>query len=193
MKRSLTLLAIIAAGAIATKNAEARSKLPFSVGIEPIVGYERVQKLVPTVHSRDRLIYGARLTAGILLISAEAEYLRGTDTESFPDQDLTVKDTADKAKLGLRSTISFGGILSLVLRAGAQASQNKHEETTGGVTTSTTEAIKYRPYGGGGLRLGLGRNISLTGDIVAVFPSHFPNNMQNNEYQTTLGFTVRFP
>lgn len=45
-----------------------------SVGVEPIVGYERVQMLVPTPHIKDRLVYGLRSIYEFTVLSAEAKY-----------------------------------------------------------------------------------------------------------------------
>ncbi len=39
--------------------------------IEPVIGYERVQKLVPTPHTSDRLVYGARAWLGFPLVAVE--------------------------------------------------------------------------------------------------------------------------
>ncbi len=161
------------------------------VGVEPVIGYQRSQKLVPTPHTKDGLTYGARLTAGVPLISLEAEYLRGNDSEWFPDLDLTVKDESDKAKLGLRSTFPLVGFLSAFVRGGGQASRYKHTEVTGGVSAESTTPIKYYPYLGAGLRARLGRSVSLIGDVTTVF-HNFPS-MNDNEYQATAGFVVQFP
>jgi hypothetical protein len=168
------------------------SKVGFGIGIEPIVGYERIQKLIPTPHFTQRLVYGARATAGLPLISAEAEYLRGTDTEFYSSTNQSITDTADKAKLGLRSSVGLGSLLRATARAGVQATQNKHEEITAGVvTTSYTESIKYAPYAGAGLRLSLSSRIYLTAELVAVFTD--TSHLENTEYQATAGFVVRFP
>ncbi|NBX67559.1 MAG: porin family protein [Proteobacteria bacterium] len=162
-----------------------------SVGIEPIVGYERNQLLVPTPHTKDRLVYGARATYGFSILSVEAEYLRGSSTETFPIQDLTTKDTSDKIKVGLRTGVDILSLLNIYARAGCQGNQNRHEETSAGVTTVTKESVKYHPYGGAGIRLRLGRNLRATGDLTTVFRD-FPN-MNNNDYQITAGFVVQVP
>ena len=161
------------------------------LGIEPVGGYERVQRLAPTAHTKDRLVYGARITAGVLSLRGELEYLRATDTESFTDQDLSTTDTADKAKLGLRSQISFFRLLALYARLGAQATKNRHVETTGGQTTTTDQAITYNPYLGVGLRIGLGSKLNLNGDITAVIKD--TSNLSNNEFQAMAGLSVRLP
>ena len=159
--------------------------------IEPIVGYERVQKLAPAAHTRDRLFYGARATVGVPLIAGEVEYIRGTDTETIAAQDLSLKDTDDRVKLGLRSSLRISTLLSLQLRGGGQAKRNTHEETQAGVTTKTIGQIVYKPYAGLSLSARLSSKIELSGGIVTVF-NGFPN-MSKNEYQTSLGFRVSFP
>jgi len=164
-----------------------------STEIEPIIGYEREQKLVPTPHTKDRMVYGARAIVGFLILGAEAEYLRGQDTEDFPTLSFSTKDTSDKLKLGIRSTFRMGGLFALYLRAGGQATQSVHEETASGVTTVETKPLVYRPYAGVGLRAKLTKRVSVVGDITAVFSEYFPNGMDRNEYQTSLGFSVKFP
>src|SRR4051812_15642989 len=95
----------------------------FSFGLEPLVGYERVQKIVPTQHTSDRLMYGGRAIFGVPLVSGELEYTRGMDTETFTSPSLTTKDTDDKVKAGLRSSIRLGSLFYLLARAGGQAKQ----------------------------------------------------------------------
>jgi hypothetical protein len=182
-KIALSLVAFLPAPALAASL--------LSLQVEPIVGYERVQKLVPTAHTKSRLIYGARLIAGLPLLSAEAELTRGTDDESFPDQGLTTKDTADKLKLGLRSGFGMGMLLRFTARGGVQATRNRHEETTGGVTTSALEPTRYKPYAGAGLRARLAPKITASAEAVVVFNDI--NDLKQNEYQTTAGFAIRFP
>lgn len=166
----------------------ARSRIGFSV--EPIIGYDRVQKLTPTPHTSDRLVYGGRLIVGVPLLSIEAEYTHGTDSESFPTEGISTRDTADKGKLGLRSAIKLGKLVSFVARAGAQGSRTVHEETSGGVTTRTEGPIEYDPYAGAGLRVQLGRRskFSFGADVTAVITD--TNDLSKNEYLLTSGFTI---
>ncbi len=163
----------------------------FALDIEPIVGYERNQKLVPTAHTKERIVYGARAAVGIPLLKLEAEFTRGSDNEVFTEPAMTTKDTDDKLKVGAKSTLRMGRIFSLILRAGGQAKQNTHEETRNGVTTKVINPIVYKPYGGFGLSAGLGSKLQLTGGLTVVF-NKFPD-MNQNDYQTTLGFTVKLP
>lgn len=163
----------------------------FKTEIEPIVGYERVQKIVPVAHTRDRWVYGARVTMGILWIAGEAEYTQGRDTEDFPAQTLRIVDVTDKAKLGLRFRFRLLRMLKLTVRGGAQAARNRHEETLAGVRTVVYQPIVYKPYLGAGLSFDFTKHFSFNGDLVTVF-NDFPE-FRNNEYMVTAGFVVRFP
>jgi hypothetical protein len=191
-KRS-ALAAAVALGLSTVSIQEVRaaiSSMP-AVNLEPIIGYERVQKLVPTAHSTDRLLYGVRATAGIPLVSMEAEYTQSSDTENFYDSSLTIKDSDEKLKIGVRSTLQAASFLSVTARAGGQATRNTHTETSGSTTTSTVKPITYRPYAGVLLNGHLGSKFSLSGGITVVF-TNFPE-MSQNEYQTTLGFGISLP
>ena len=159
--------------------------------VEPIVGYERVQKFLPTPHTHDRLTYGVRATAGLLMLSAEGEYTRGTDSESFPAQGVDTKDTDDMLKLGLVSQYRLGQLLTAGLRGGVQASKNIHESTANGVLTKTTNPVVYHPYAGFLASASLSTKVALTAGITVVFHD-FPS-MKQNDYQTSLGLTLQFP
>jgi hypothetical protein len=162
---------------------------PITLNVEPLVGYERVQKLIPTAHSKDRLMYGGRVSIGIPLLSVETEYTRGVDNETFIEQGLSIKDTDDKVKLGARSMLRMSRFFSLIGRGGVQGKWNTHEETVAGVTTKTSNPAVYKPYAGAGLAINIGSMLVVSGGLTAVF-NNFPD-MNQNEYQTHLGFTVR--
>lgn len=162
-----------------------------TTNVEPIIGYERVQKFVPTPRTRERLVYGARVTAGLPLISGELEYLRAGDTEIFPTTSTTISEVEDKARLGIRSQLRLAGFLSFFLRAGAQARQVRRDTTVGASTTSTTDPISYNPYAGAGLRVGLSNKISFVADVTTVF-RNFPN-FSDNDYMTTASLSISVP
>ncbi len=162
-----------------------------SFKIEPIVGYERVQKVYPTPHSRDRLLLGARAIGGIPLVSAEVEFTRSQDSEDFPTLGKSVKDADDKLKLGLRSSHSMSTLLSAYIRAGGEARRTTREETEDGVTTKSLSPVEYNPYAGLGVTARLSSRFELNAGITAVF-NEFPK-MSKNDYQTSLSFAVRIP
>lgn len=168
------------------------SSSEFGLDIEPIIGYERVQKLVPTAHTKDRLVYGGRLTLGVPLFSIETEYTRGQDSESFTSPTLSTTDTTDKLKLGIRSSIRLDkNLFSFILRAGVQARRNIHEEDNGGGTVRTEEPIEYDPYAGAGLKVKLGQRakIAFFADFVVVFNEL--NDFSQNEYLISSGLSLR--
>jgi len=156
--------------------------------LEPVIGYERVQKFRPVEQTVDRMIYGLRILIGVPLIKLEIEGTRGQDTATFTSPELTTKDLSDKVKIGLRSGLRLGRLLTLSGRGGVQAEQNTHTETAAGVATITKDPVVPKPYAGAGLKVKLNPKISLSGDVVAVF-KQWPD-MDKNEYQTTLGINV---
>lgn len=169
----------------------AQAALPpgLAINIEPVIGFEHVEKIRPIPHFKNRLTYGARFTAGYLVFSGEGEYLRATDNESYPLEDLALKDTDDTFRLGVRTGYPILRNLIASLRLGGQARRNSHEETTGGVTTVTTSAIQYKPYVGTELRARFSGRLSLTLGILAVINDI--HDVSRNEYQTTAGFQIR--
>jgi len=160
------------------------------IDIEPIVGYERNQKLTPTPHTNDRFVYGGLVTVGVPLLSAELEYTRGEATESFPLQNLSSKDTTERARVGLRTRLRLSRVFHVYFRAGAEAKRSFRTDTVGATVTTTDEPIQYHPYGGGGLRVRITRAFSLTAGLTVIF-NNFPDDLARNEYQTTAGFNIR--
>lgn len=159
--------------------------------VEPIVGYERVQKLLPSAHTRDRLVYGGRAIVGLPMLSVEAEYTRAGDSETFVATNTIINDTEDKARVGLRSGFGLGSLFGVFLRGGAQARLTRHETVTAGVPVTTYDPPSYNPYAGAGLRLGFGKKIALTADLTVVMKD-FPL-LTNNEYMATAGFAISLP
>ena len=159
--------------------------------LEPIVGYERVEKLFPDAHSTNRMFYGGRFTLGSQVFALEAEYTQSKDEESFSATDTTTTSVADKAKVGLRGGFALGRLLRMNLRTGAQAEKSTEKMTVGSTTTTENFPITYDPYGGAGFKLMLTPKTSLTAEAVAVFKS-FPS-MSGNEYQTSAGFAISLP
>jgi hypothetical protein len=168
----------------------AQAAIP-AIEIEPVIGYERTQRFVPDPHFHDGLMYGLRASVGIPRLSAEAEYTRGIDNETFPEQGLSTTDTDDMLKVGLRSAWSLGNLVSAFGRGGVQAKHENHQETSGNVTTVLIQPIAYKPYAGVGISGNLSGKVSIDGCVTAVF-NDFPQ-MSQNDYQTTLGLTVRLP
>ena len=158
----------------------------FNVQVEPVVGFERAYSPLPSPRTKVRLLYGLRATAGYSILSGELEATRASDSETFPSQGLTVDETSDKVKLGLRSGIyrSFGAAF---FRAGGQAQRVSRTQTAGGVPTQSQDPISIDPYAGIGAELG-GANIRLTGSATVVFRDL--QRLSQNELETTIGLRI---
>ena len=158
--------------------------------INPVIGYERVQKVYPTPHTSSRFIYGLRAQYGLRILSLEAEATQGKSDEAFPTQNITVKDTTTNLKLGLRSNFNIlANTLSMYLRAGASGNKTKEERTESGVTTTVEPDFDISPYAGTGFNFRLLSNIYANGGITVIFTGEPEGS--DYDYQTTLGFTVR--
>lgn len=158
------------------------------ITFEPIIGYERVQKLVPAPTMSSRLTYGGRIIAGLSIISAEAEYTHGAESQSVGAT--TYDSMGDRVKLGARSGVQFS-IFTASLRAGAQAAWETSSTTVSGAKSTTTAGPSYAPYGGAELRAHLYGKFSASAGAVLVFRDW--NNLANTEIQTTAGFSIRLP
>lgn len=159
--------------------------------IGPVMGFERVQKLRPTPRTKTRFFYGLRALYGVPLLSAEAEVTRATDNEFFPLDDLRLNEESITAMLGVRSTYALQTWLNAFLRAGGHYRQTKIKSTQAGVTNEETLPRNLSPYAGTGVDIHLARFFSLNAGITAIFLSSSFKS-EDIEYQTTLGFTIRF-
>ncbi len=191
-RRTLIITLILTLTGAAAQTTWALDVKDLNLNVEPIVGLERTQKLLPDVHSTTRLFYGARVTGGYRLIALEAEYTRAQDEESFPLTSTSTTSTADRVKIGLRSELLRNPFISGHARLGGQARRETTELTVSGSTTTETTPTTYEPYAGFGIRAFLTPKIGLTAEVVAVFRD-FPNDFAQNDYQGSAGVTVAFP
>ncbi|MBI2712691.1 MAG: hypothetical protein HYX41_07560 [Bdellovibrio sp.] len=163
----------------------------FKINLEPIIGYEQVQVVLPTPHSTSRLIYGASATFGVLLLSGELQYTHGTSSESYPTLGLTQTDVGDRARGGIRSGFRLGPLLTLFVRGGVEAYQERIDQTLNGVTTTTIIPITISPYVGAGARASLGGKLYATADVVATIVNI--NDLTQNRYTASAGVGVQLP
>jgi hypothetical protein len=160
----------------------------YAIQIQPIVGFEKVQKSTPSEHSRSRLIYGARLLVGPKILSVETEVTTGHDSETFAAQNLTIKETAYNGMLGLRSSFDLL-LLNFYVRAGGHIRKRETETTTNGVMVKETPASYVSPYAGGGISIGAGPLQAIAG-VTAIFIGKPASS--DIEYQYTLGLGLGF-
>lgn len=158
------------------------------IQIQPIVGYERVQKISPTLRTVDRAVYGARLVYGPPIFSFEAEVTKSSDNESFPGRNLTIKEDSTAAKLGIRSGFSFP-FVRWYLRAGGSGRKSTITTTNAGITTQRDPAIYVSPYAGTGLTVNVMGAFTADAGITVIFSGRPKGS--DREYQSTLGFGVK--
>lgn len=156
--------------------------------VEPIVGYERVQKIEPTARTTNRFYYGVRASYGIPLLSAEAEITRAEETERFYEEDLKIEETSTTLMLGVRSNFNHQGMIGAYLRAGGHARKSEIEKTQDGVKTSDDPAVRLSPYAGTGLNIRLARYFSLNAGVTVIFTGEPKGS--DKEYRTSLGFRI---
>lgn len=158
--------------------------------IQPIVGYERVQKITPVARTTNRLYYGFRALYGITLISGELQVTQAREDEVLNNGTLTINETATTGMLGIFSQFSHKSILSTFLRAGGHARKSEIKSTENGLTTLNKPSVRLSPYAGTGLSLRFGRFFSLSAGLTVVFTGQ-PDS-SDHEYQSDLGFNINF-
>ncbi|MBU6376714.1 MAG: hypothetical protein KGQ59_12000 [Bdellovibrionales bacterium] len=187
MKKRITILVgVLVLVLFQGATAWARSLQGIQVQIEPVVGYERAYKPQPQPHTKMRFLYGVRASAGYSYLSAEIEASRASDSEAYPAQVLTIDETAEKVKLGLRSGFDRPHA-SFFFRAGGQAQWVSRTTSLVGVSTTTKDPLSIDPYAGIGSEIG-GPHIRLTGSATVVFQDF--NAWSRNELQTTVGVKI---
>lgn len=139
-----------------------------SIRVEPVFGYEFARKEEPSFHVNGRFFYGIRGVVGYRLIAGELEYTRAQDEEFFPESNISTRDFEERAKLGLRSTLPVWGPVSALVRAGGEASRNRHEQSVSGVGTTRISGWKVRPYVGAGVDARVSEKFSLVFDVTVV-------------------------
>jgi hypothetical protein len=159
------------------------SKQDITYNIEPVFGIETVYRTTPKIHTVNRSVYGVRLSAGSALISAEGEYLKGSDSETYLTAPQTIKYNDEKFKLGAKTTMKINDYIGIVARLGCQAKQIGQETITNGVSVNVVKPIEYDPYAGAALTVRLGRtyiNIGSTAIIKDI------GDLGKTEYQNSI-------
>lgn len=153
---------------------------PF-ITIGPIFGYETVQTRDPKLHNQNRTYYGLRATLGRGFLQGEAEATQSKKDESFPDDDLEIKDTTNKAKAGLRFNLKMASFFSFFIRSGIQGKQSEITRTEDDEVTKKKSAFYSDPYVGAGLRINVAKGISASADYSVVFSDYPVSNAQEKQ------------
>ena len=155
---------------------------------EPLYGVETALVRYPEpARYVTRATYGARALYGVTLLSGELEYTKALSRNDYPAINQKVEDSADRASLGLRSTIPIASFLGFYLRAGGRASQGKSVVTTAGVPETHDNPLRIDPYAGAGLQLAFGSNLAVNAGVTLI-----RNGENKYDSQYTLGLSARF-
>jgi hypothetical protein len=157
--------------------------------ISPLYGFQSVYYSSPTPHTSTQSMYGVRVTAGVDLLSLEAEYSKSGNTENYAADPTMVKHDDQNYQLGLLSTVHLGNFVSLSGRAGCQASQDTETDTNSGVDTTTTTPLTYNPYAGAQIGIHFGV-ISVNASSTMVFKDN--HDMSKNDVQNVLSVGVGY-
>lgn len=184
----ISVLAVILASSVASARQFTLVK-GAGYAVEPLYGYETIYRSSPTPHLATRAMYGVRLSAGVDLLSGEAEYTRASDTETYSGSPEKIYHEDERYKLGVRSTYRFNQYFYSSGRLGAQATKGFEESTSAGVVTRKDKDLKYSPYAGAqlGVRFGV---FSVNLSATMVFQDY--SDLSKNDVQHTLSFGVGY-
>lgn len=181
MKKSLIAI-LLAASSYSVLAADA--KLTF----EPLYGVETTLVRYPEpARYVTRATYGARALYGTTFLSGELEYTTAKSRKDYPSLDQVVEDHAERASLGLRSTIPMGSYIGFYLRAGGRASQGETKITTAGVSETKDNPLRVDPYAGAGFQLAFHSNFALNAGATLI-----RNAEGEYDSQYTLALSARF-
>lgn len=167
------------------------AKAPEGLSIIPIVGFERVQRTLPTPNMKTRTVFGARVLYRLPISTLEAEYTHGQDDASDSVNSTTYKFVDDKLRVGVRGDFNIASFLSWNLNGGMQVKEAKTTTTVSGQTSTTKTSTSTDPYVGTGLSIHLFKVFSLNADVTAVYTPTDNPALDDYEIRPSLGFTVR--
>lgn len=186
-KSTLIAAIILCSGNLFAQSRSSMSTKDMKVSIEPLAGFETLYRPYPTPHTVTRTMFGVRLTAGSDLISAEAEYTQGNDTENFLTAPEKIETKDNNYKLGIRSTYKITDWAFSSIRLGGHATESTVTETNAGVPTTTKKPMEYHPYLGAHIGAKLGP-ISVSIGATAIIRD--TANISNNDVQHTLSVSL---
>lgn len=172
--------------------AMARENSENNFTIIPIVGFERVQRLLPTATMSTRFIYGAEALYQIPFTTLEAEYTHSQDNAADLATQSNYKFSDDKIKLGIRESANLGSYVSSYIRGGAQVGQSTTTNSTSSGTTTNTTKSKMNPYVGAGIGLHVMQYFSLNASLTCVYVPTSNPALSPYEFEPSIGFSIGF-
>ena len=159
--------------------------------IEPVYGIERTQRQFPEPPKYvTKTFLGMRAVYGVPLISMEFEVGQSLQKDNFPDDDLAVTYTTQRAMLGIRSYPIRSKLIGIFFRAGGRAQKETRDITKAGVETKEEGAINFDPYGGTGITLAFANNFALNAGATLVYNRDAAASEQYDT-QYSFSFTIK--
>ncbi len=162
----------------------------FSIRLEPLYGVEHTNNQYPEpARYSTRTFFGARVLAGYTLLSLELEGTQANGRRDYPSQNQKTEDQAQRAMVGLRSTIPTTQWLAVFARAGARASKEKTTitDTSTGEKIVKEPPVQIDPYAGAGIQLALSNILAASAGATYIF-----TDSGKPDVQYTLGMTLKF-
>lgn len=159
--------------------------------LEPVYGIERSQRQYPEPPKYvTKTFLGMRAVYGVPLISAEFEVGQSITKDDFPEDDMSVTYTTQRAMLGIRSYPIKSKYIGIFFRAGGRAQKETRDITEAGVETKEEGAINFDPYGGTGITLALANNFALNAGATLVYNRDAAASEQYDT-QYSFSFTIK--
>ena len=141
--------------------------------IEPIIGYQSLERTYPYDHNEGMLTYGARVVVGTYELAGEAEVQFGSSSESFNNPPVEIDTSFTMVRLGARKVFPVSEPVHVLTRLGMEGYHfsNTYNVVNPDLSTSSTSdspAWQFRPYVGAGLIFYLFRSLSFSVEEVYV-------------------------
>lgn len=180
MKKILMLLLLVPSLVWAQSKRSAPED-EFHLLLEPVIGYQIIERSYPYNHTTGMLLFGGRLVLGSQRLAGEFLYTHGSSSETFSNPQQTVETTRDAFRAGPRTIVPLEQWVSLIFRAGMQGYKDEFSIRSASGTVTSTSGWKYNPYTGVGLilRVFSGLTLDLSGTYIF-----------NGDIETSAGFRL---
>lgn len=161
-----------------------------SIRFEPLYGVEHSLNRYPEPERYStRTFFGARVLAGLTLLSLEVEGNQSNGRRDLPSQNLKTEDQTQRLLIGLRSTVPVSNWVGFFARAGARGSKEKTTitDTSTLVKTVKEPPIQWDPYAGTGIQIALSNILAASAGATWIFIKQ-----GKPDVQYTLGLTMKF-
>lgn len=159
--------------------------------IEPVYGVERTQRQFPKPPKYvTKTFLGMRAVYGVPLISMEFEVGQSIQKDDFPDDDMSVTYTTQRAMLGIRSYPIRSQYIGIFFRAGGRAQKEVRDITEAGVETKEESPVNFDPYAGTGLTLAFANNFALNAGATLVY-NRDADASEQYDTQYSFSFTIK--